>query len=124
MKVYDTNVIFRWLNILEPCEYIQYTADTLSYDKYTTVSIFPEDQNTSNVLSENQTIEEDESKAIIFYYSSTEVDVYTTDLLVNFSNFVSSVGGNLGMFIGFSFLGCFSGLYDMIKRVCSKVQTN
>ena len=70
--------------------------------------------------SEHQPAGADETKEVLFYYLSTEIDVVTTDLLINFSNFVSAIGGNLGMFIGFSLLGAFSGFYDMSKQLCSR----
>ena len=87
-----------------PCEFIKYSAETLAYDRSSSLSISP------------HTPIEEEYIGIFFMYATTEIKVITEELLINFSNFVSSVGGNLGMFIGFSCFGVFSWTYDLIKE--------
>ena len=109
---------------LDPCEYIKYEAQTLSYDKFSSITIIPDNNDTNNLSDNNQIAREDEDKMIIFYYYTTEIEVITVDLLINFSNFLSAIGGNLGMFIGFSFFGCFASGYDAIKRICKDVISN
>ena len=53
-------------------------------------------------------------------YATTEVKVITQELLISFSNFISSIGGNLGMFIGFSCFGVFSWAFDLVKRILNQ----
>ena len=102
-----------------------------------------ESNETSNVLSEDEETEteeseygesesesdedgdtdheetEDEYLSIHLYYSSTDVKVSTTSLKIDFNTFVSNVGGGLGLFIGFSFLGGFLYIYDVIASKSS-----
>ena len=99
----------------------------MSYDKFSEPSLGPRIEEKSNVLDQNRTKSKgcnggtrwkrDEIKTIYLYYSSTEIKVKRSELLVTFSSFVSAVGGNLGIFIGFSFLGFFTKFHDMIKKL-------
>ena len=99
----------------------------MSYDKFSEPSIGYridarsdlEDQKTQEMREDNGGIswKRDEIKTIYLYYSSTEINVKSSELLVTFSSFVSAVGGNLGIFIGFSFLGFFTKFYDMIQKL-------
>ena len=120
------------MSFSEPCEFVKYEAKTLLYDKFTSISIVPDTKTPKTCLDEdkhqnhigacgNQTIEDNDTRSIVLYYSTTEVKVTHQELLINFSTFVSAVGGNLGLFIGFSFLGVFSSLFDLIKLVCNRV---
>ena len=56
------------------------------------------------------------------YYASSDVATLTEEKLIDFSNFVSAVGGNLGLFLGFSFLGLLSSLYEYIEILLSSRQ--
>ena len=56
------------------------------------------------------------------YYPSSDVATLTEEKLIDFSNFVSAVGGNLGLFLGFSFLGLLSSLYEYIETLLSSRQ--
>ena len=107
-----------------PCIFYKYETNTLSYDEFATLSISSEIEDNSNdrdkITIKHKDSERSEGstnvpKFIMFYYSTTELKIETKELLLNFPNFLSAVGGNLGMFIGFSFLGFFSALYDMMK---------
>ena len=107
-----------------PCIFYRYETNTLSYDEFATLSINPEIEEDS-IAQDQTTVKHEDSKRskkptnvpkfIMFYYSTTELKIETKELLLNFPNFLSAVGGNLGMFIGFSFLGFFSSFYDMMK---------
>ena len=85
-----------------PCEHIKYSAETLAYDRSSSLSLVDNPNGTEYI-------------GMFFMYSTTEVKVVTEELLISFSNFISSIGGNLGMFIGFSCFGVFSWAYDLIK---------
>ena len=89
-----------------PCEHVKYSAESLAYDKSSSLS-----------LVTNST---DEYIGIFFMYATTEVKVITQELLISFSNFISSIGGNLGMFIGFSCFGAFSWAFDHVKGVLNR----
>ena len=102
-------------------------VNTLSYDKFSEPSVGYRLDARSN-LEDQKTQENkeyhggiswnrDEIKTIYLYYVTTEIKVKSSELLVTFSSFVSAVGGNLGIFIGFSFLGFFTKFHDMIKKL-------
>ena len=55
-------------------------------------------------------------RVISMYYATTEVKVSTTSKLINIFNFISSVGGNLGLFIGFSFVRVFFFIFDCLEN--------
>ena len=49
------------------------------------------------------------------YYTTSDVSTFTEARLIDFSGFVSAIGGNLGLFLGFSFLGMLFSLYEYIE---------
>ena len=103
----------------EPCRDVKYEARTLSYDRNTFVSINPDIEPPNSVVKDRE--EAKNGTEILFYYSTTSIQILTEDAVINFSNFVSAVGGNLGLFVGFSFLGFFSCFYKTSKRLCNNV---
>ena len=58
-----------------------------------------------------------ETSGILFFYPTTDIRVESVEILVDFNSFISSVGGSLGLFLGFSFLGFLSLFYDCIKTL-------
>ena len=104
---------------------MKYEAATLSYDKYASLLVAPETLTKNASKLENGKYQgKDENKQVYVYYSSTEVNVLTEEFILDFSNFISAIGGNLGMFIGFSFLGFFSWFYDMIEKIYKNIHSN
>ena len=61
--------------------------------------------------------EEDKNRtrAIMLFYTTTDVKLSTTSLKVDLNTFVSNIGGSLGLFIGFSVLGVIFYIYDLIS---------
>jgi hypothetical protein len=53
------------------------------------------------------------------YYTTADVTTYTSDRMINFPTFISATGGNLGLFVGFSFLGIFFSFFGWIQRKTS-----
>ena len=90
-----------------PCEHIKYSAETLAYDRSSSLSLVDNPNGTEYI-------------GMFFMYSTTEVKVVTEELLISFSNFISSIGGNLGMFIGFSCFGVFSWAFDHVKGILNR----
>ena len=73
-------------------------------------------QNPQDIWRErNKTNQTSFTRYISMYYTSSDVTTLTEDKLIDFSGFVSAIGGNLGLFLGFSFLGMFSSLYECIE---------
>ena len=113
--------------------FVHYDAKILYYDKKSSISILSHDKSSSKTKSgqispinktESQREEVDYrlkiGKEILIYYSTTTVKVISEANMINFPNFVSAVGGNLGLFVGFSFLGFFSCFYTSVKSICTK----
>ena len=97
-----SKIIFR----TAPCQTVTYEAD-----------IFQMMQNPQDVWRErNKTNQTSFTRYITMYYTSSDVTTLTEDKLIDFSGFVSAIGGNLGLFLGFSFLGMFSSLYEYIEK--------
>ena len=53
-------------------------------------------------------------------FSTTDVNLSEEVKLSNFPDFVSSVGGNLGLFLGFSFLTLLRDMADWAKQISIK----
>ena len=53
---------------------------------------------------------------IYVYYTTADETTYSSDLIVDFPSFISAIGGNLGLFLGFSFLGILFPFYDWIEE--------
>ena len=52
-------------------------------------------------------------------YSKTIVTVKTISKLIDFPTFISSVGGNLGLFVGFSFINVLFFFYELTETKIS-----
>ena len=53
---------------------------------------------------------------LYLYYDSLETEVKTESLIMDFPNLVAAIGGNLGLFLGFSCLSIFIVTIDFIKE--------
>ena len=69
---------------------------------------------TEKMKNESQVDTVYKNRFIFLFYSTTDVKISTTSLRVDLNTFVSNVGGSLGLFIGFSVLGGFFFVYDLI----------
>ena len=77
-------------------------------------------QNPSNAWA--KTLHNDSSsftRNIWMYYTTTAISTFETDKLIDFSTFISAIGGNLGLFLGISFVGVLFSLYDWIQSKVS-----
>ena len=63
------------------------------------------------------------TNAEIFYsFNTPTIMVIEEYLLYDFAGILGSVGGSLGLFLGFSFLGLFSELIDFLQTKFNKFQ--
>ena len=53
---------------------------------------------------------------LYLYYYSMESEVDSESLIIDFTNLIASVGGNLGLFLGFSCLTVYWLLLDLLKK--------
>ena len=77
------------------CQKTAYNVGMQSYNNLSVLSIKDPEDNTTKKES---------GRYINMYYSTTNIKISTTSKLLNLSSFISSVGGNLGLFLGFSFM--------------------
>ena len=91
------------------CKKSSYTVGIQSFDKLSMINI--EDSKEENANSTKES-----ARAIFMYYSTTDIKVSTTSKLISLSSFISSIGGNLGLFVGFSFLSTFFFFYNFLER--------
>ena len=80
---------------------------------------------TKNSLNakEQQKDEEEEPLEMRFfymYYTTADETQFTTDKLIDIATFIGSVGGTLGLYLGFSFLGMLFPLYDYAEASYKK----
>ena len=105
----------------ESCTINSYEAQSISYDKYSGIPSMSMLQNimtkTSEKIPINAVSKPIETSGINIFYSTTDIRVESVEVLVDFNSFISSVGGSLGLFLGFSFLGFLSLFYDCIKTL-------
>ena len=96
---------FFHLLYLVPCQRSAYEVGIQTYDKLSGVNI------QQNITNSTDT-EENEVNLQIFY-GTTDVKVSSTSFKIDLATFISSVGGNLGLFVGFSVLGGLFFIYDI-----------
>ena len=98
--------------ITAPCEKATYDVGIQTYDSLSSINIKDQDETKT---TQNQTEEKKPPFRYQFlYYSTTEVKVSTTSKLIDFPTFISNIGGNLGLFVGFSFLSGLFCIYDLV----------
>ena len=69
-------------------------------------------QNEKSATNENKP-----SRTVLLYYSTTNVRISSTSKLISLSSFISSIGGNLGLFVGFSFMSVFLFAYKCLTKI-------
>ena len=80
-----------------------------------------ESEDTLNPQKRNMSVNEDQSseytpshpRYIYVYYTTSDETTYTSAQLIDLPNFISSTGGNLGLFLGFSFMGIHFPIYEL-----------
>jgi hypothetical protein len=58
-------------------------------------------------------------RGIYVYYSTLDVTTYVNAKMMSFNTFISTVGGNLGLFVGFSCSSVFFGIIDWVAKRAS-----
>lgn len=73
---------------------------------------------TNHVENEQSATNENKpARTILLYYSTTNVRISSTSTLISLSSFISSIGGNLGLFVGFSFMSVFLVVYKCLTKI-------
>ena len=61
-------------------------------------------------------IKDEQLQSLLIFYDSTDIIHYQQIPILSIWSFVSSAGGSLGLFLGFSFYSILSHCYDYIKE--------
>ena len=100
-------------DVKAPCRIANYELGIQTYDDLSTVSLKKE-LDTEEEGVTNSSSEVDTKTTIMIYYATTDINVSSTSELIDLSTFISNVGGNLGLFVGFSVLGGVFYIYDVV----------
>ena len=74
-----------------------------------------DDGNEEKEIGNEEEKNRNSTRVILLFYTTTDVKISKTSLKVDLNTFVSNVGGSLGLFIGFSVLGAFFFICDLIS---------
>ena len=114
----NNSVIFDVYNDLEPCQFTTYDVKPVKYDKYSQMGHnLMESWFTSYNITPRIT---EGSSTLYINYQTLHTKVSQKTKILNASSFVSSVGGNLGLFIGFSFL---DALFHLCQWICKRIHS-
>ena len=116
------------------CKKSKYRVGVQTYDKLSFVSIKDPPPNSTLDKSTNTETGQDSSdinkkenmrsRAIYIYYSTTNVRLSSTSKLISLSSFISSIGGNLGLFVGFSFMSVLLYVYKCLVKMTPSTKKN
>ena len=100
-----------------PCNRISYEVEPLTFEEDSYFTFFNINKGNKSVNS-SQMSEAATSypRYVYVYYSTSDETTYTSNLLIDLPTFISSTGGNLGLFLGFSFMGMLFSLYEWIEQ--------
>ena len=101
--------------ILESCEISSYKLQTIDYDQNSLISV-----NMNNALKAlvNVTVPNNtKTYTTMISFPKTDVDLSEEIKLNNVSDFISAVGGNLGLFTGFSFLSLLLQMVEWSRNI-------
>ena len=101
-----------------------YTSEddsSLEYDQENNETI---DSKTDDYQELNDSDNITNSRYVYLYFTTPDEKYYSADLVIDFPTFISSIGGNLGLFLGFSCMGVLSRLYAWIEERYMKSNDN
>ena len=98
--------------ITAPCEKATYDVGIQTYDSLSRINIKKENDTKTNQTQ--TTKKKPPVRRVFIYYSTNDVKVSTTSKLIDLHTFISNIGGNLGLFVGFSFLSGLFCIYDLV----------
>ena len=118
----DTNILNN--NETEICN-TSYTENNSSVQCNVTDALSSNDTEISSNADDKLESEEEEPLEMRFfymYYTTADETEFNTDKLIDLASFIGSVGGNLGLFLGFSFLGMLFPLYDYVEAMYTRLR--
>ena len=69
---------------------------------------------TESVIQTLNNVTEDMNTQFVMMFASNDADIFEEILIVDEISLIGSLGGSLGLFIGFSFFGYITSFFDVI----------
>ena len=91
------------------------TSPTLTSGETSETSNRGQKERNSQNMNESTKVKYSQERFIYLYYTTADETRISSELLIDFVGFISAIGGNLGLFLGFSFMGMIFELYDWIE---------
>ena len=116
--VFRHNLKYLYFNSIEPCQFTSYSTETVRYDR-NSILIHSITKTWFNLL--NITFGTTENRTgLMVNFPTLDVEVSDKVKILDGSSFISSVGGNLGLFLGFSFLDTLFVVYQWLCNRSTK----
>ena len=105
---YYSHVIQNYYRVLlsAPCNTFTFEVDTLQFNR------IPSDA-WENFNKTNTTAFD---RSLVMYFTTADVNAYSSERMIDLPTFISSTGGNLGLFLGFSFMGILFSIYEGVQQ--------
>ena len=91
------------------------TSQTLSSGEASETGNRGQEERNSQNMNESTQVGYSQQRSIYLYYTTADETTLSSEVLIDFAGFISAIGGNLGLFLGFSFMGMIFELYDWIE---------
>ena len=91
------------------------TSPTLPSSETSDASNKDQEERDSQNMNESAKVGYSQRRYIYLYYTTADETTLSSEVLIDFAGFISAIGGNLGLFLGFSFMGMIFELYDWIE---------
>ena len=91
------------------------TTPTLQSGETSETSMRGQEERSSKNMNESTKVGYSQQRSIYLYYTTADETTLSSEVLIDFPGFISAIGGNLGLFLGFSFMGMIFELYDWIE---------
>ena len=101
---------------LRPCKMVKFKLKVEVFDGLSGIPL------QQDALENPATGELKMQKGIYFFYGDTNIDVNSQTLILSLNQFISSIGGGLGLFLGFSCINVMFLFIDFAEKkwFCSK----
>ena len=111
-------VLFTLILFVVPCEVASYKMQTTEYDADSLITVHM--NSLLKTLLQVSVPNNTKTYSLMVSFLKTEIDLSEEISLNQFSDLISSVGGNLGLFTGFSFLGVLLTLIEWKQKMLTR----
>ena len=91
------------------------TSTTSKSDEASETSTVEKVEDISENLNQSTKAKYSDPRYIYLYYTTADETTLSSEVMIDFAGFISATGGNLGLFLGFSFMGMIFELFDWIE---------